>query len=187
MKLIVGLGNPGPQYDRTRHNLGFAAVEYAREKLGFPTFREETRWKALVSDGLIGNDKVVLVQPLTFMNRSGESVRALLDFYKLALSDLLVIHDELDLPFASLRLSQNASAAGHNGVSDIIEKLGTQDFTRLRLGVAPQGGRETRGDGAEFVLSRFTPEEESAVPDILSAAFASIGQWLQIPPESSGK
>ncbi len=179
MKLVVGLGNPGPRYARTRHNYGFMVADAARRRFDLPEFREEAKWQALVSDGPVAGEKIILAEPLTFMNASGESVRALLGFYKLSPADLLVVHDELDLPFGSLRLSQDASAAGHNGVSDIIEKLGTQAFARLRLGVAPEGGRAVRGDGADFVLSRFTPDEETLLPDTLAAAIAHVESWIK--------
>src|SRR5262249_19740203 len=126
MKLIVGLGNPGQQYERTRHNVGFRVVDMLAAKWGWSW--GDRRAKAVLAGGTVGTEKVVLVKPLTFMNLSGESVGELVHWYKVLPEDVLIIYDELDLPVGRLRLAPKGSAAGHNGLKDIIAKLHTSDF-----------------------------------------------------------
>jgi PTH1 family peptidyl-tRNA hydrolase len=158
MKLIIGLGNPGKEYVQTRHNVGFAVMDFLRFEWGFPDFAPNKKFSADISEGMVGppnpdesgfgaspeklrlgaSEKVILVKPLTFMNLSGVAVRALVDFYKLTPADVFVIQDELDLPFGTHRLATDSSAAGHNGIKSIIEHLGTQQFHRLRVGISPQ-------------------------------------------------
>lgn len=149
MKLIVGLGNPGPQYERTRHNVGFRVVDRLAEKWGFTW--SERRARAILASGTVGTEKVVLAKPLTFMNLSGESVGELARWYKLSPEDILVIYDELDLPTGRVRLRPGGNAAGHNGMRDIIARLHTSDFPRLRVGIGrPKHGRV---EGRDHVLS----------------------------------
>lgn len=136
MKLIVGLGNPGKKYESTWHNVGFLALdELAKD--GFDNFKEEKKFKALVSSGMIGSEKVLLVKPQTFMNNSGESVQAIAHFYKVSPEDVIVVHDEFDIELGKIRISHDSSAAGHNGIKSIISHLGTQEFTRVRIGIKP--------------------------------------------------
>src|SRR3989344_8563174 len=139
MKLIIGLGNPGPQYFNTRHNFGWLALNYLQDSLpGFSIWETSDKFKALISEGQIGNEKIILVKPQTFMNNSGQTVKLLADFYKIDPSDILILHDDLDLTLGQIRVSQNISAGGHKGVASIIEKLGTKNFARLRLGIKPE-------------------------------------------------
>ena len=135
MKLIVGLGNPGKEYEHTRHNAGFLALDSVREALGFELFKEDKKMSAERSEGKVGTEKVLLVKPNTFMNDSGTAIQALLNFYKLSPKDILLIHDELDIAPGSYKLATSSRPAGHNGVQDIFEKLGTQDIVRIRLGI----------------------------------------------------
>lgn len=166
MRLIIGLGNPGKEYERTRHNAGFLFVDALREKWAFPEFSAEKKFAGSVSAGMKDGEKVLLVKPGTFMNRSGESVSALMNFFKLGPADITVIHDDLDLPFGTWKESVGSGAAGHNGVTDIIEKLGTKSFRRIRIGIGrPEGDR----DPALYVLDRFTAEEESRLPTLFEA------------------
>lgn len=170
MKLVIGLGNPGPQYFNTRHNFGFLALNYLQDSLpGFSAWQANDKFKALISEGQIGEEKVLLAKPQTFMNNSGQAAKILTDFYKLDPADILVLHDDLDLPLGEIRVSQNSGAAGHKGAQSIIEKLGTKNFTRLRLGIMP--AQQTflarffkRFTPTEkFVLQRFTEEEKMLV------------------------
>ncbi|MFZ1654864.1 MAG: aminoacyl-tRNA hydrolase [Candidatus Moraniibacteriota bacterium] len=133
--LIIGLGNPGPKYDRTRHNIGFLALDSLRRSFDMPPFRPEAKFSAEISSGLFDGEKVILAKPTTFMNESGRAVRAILEYYKLDPHSLIVIHDDLDLAPGVLRTTESSRSAGHNGVQDIIDVLGTQDFCRLRLGI----------------------------------------------------
>lgn len=143
MKLIIGLGNPGSQYERTRHNVGFRVVDRLATTWGFSW--SERRARALVASGTVGGEKVALAKPLTYMNLSGESVAELARWYKVAPADLLVIYDELDLPTGKVRLRPSGSAAGHNGMRDIIARLHTSDFPRLRVGIGHPTHKHTEG------------------------------------------
>ena len=149
MKLIVGLGNPDPQYARTRHNVGFRVVDRLAEKWGLKW--SERRARAVLASGIVGSEKIVLAKPLTYMNLSGESVGELVRWYKVPLEDILIIHDELDLPTGRVRLNPKGSAAGHNGMRDIIAKLHTSDFPRLRVGIGHP--KNSRIEGRDHVLS----------------------------------
>lgn len=173
MKLIAGLGNPGSQYLNTRHNLGFNALNYFQDTLAdFLPWQSLEKFKALVSEGQINGEKVILAKPQTFMNLSGQAVKLLVDFYKIDSPDIWILHDDLDLPLGTLRLTQNSSAAGHNGVASVIEKLGTKDFVRFRLGIAPNGQNILASLAKKFlptknfVLQKFTTGEKEMVQTI---------------------
>lgn len=164
MIIIVGLGNVGREYDGTRHNAGFLAVDDLRARLGFDDFKEDKKYSGLIAFGKVRAQKLVLLKPATFMNESGRSVRALLDFYKLPPTTLIVIHDDVDLPSGKFRTTDSSRAAGHNGVQDIVDHLGTQDFFRIRLGI----GRPTPENGIcttlhDYVLQKFTAEEKEGL------------------------
>ena len=154
MKLVVGLGNPGSEYERTRHNVGFRVVEKLAAKLGW---KWERRGRAVLASGTIGPEKVVLVKPLTFMNLSGEVVGELVRWYKLQPEDVLVVYDELDLPAGKIRLRARGSAAGHHGLEDIIHHLHTNAFPRLRVGIGHP--TSNRVNGRDHVLS-IPPNDE---------------------------
>jgi len=169
MKLLVGLGNPGKEYERTRHNVGFLFLDFLRSSWGFLPFQSSSKWKGSVSAGIHDGEKTILLKPETFMNRSGESVRSIMDFFKIPVDDIIVIHDDLDIAPGTFKVAKGSGAAGHNGVSDLIEKLGTKDFTRIRIGI----GRPPENIPADvFVLSPFTREEHDDLkilfPDIKS-------------------
>lgn len=160
MKLIIGLGNPGNNHALTRHNAGFLCLDYLKKEWGTGEFQPDKKMSALISEGTMGREKILLVKPETFMNASGTTVSQLVHFYKLEPTDIVVIHDDLDIAPGTYKLTNSSRAAGHNGVADIIEKLGTQDFTRIRLGI----GRPTEVAGAclpshDFVLQNFSKEE----------------------------
>ncbi len=165
MYLIAGLGNPGVDYAATRHNIGFDMVTYLGDRYDIPLRSREGR--ALVGRGMIGGNKVMLVQPQTYMNLSGESVRALMDYYKLDLEDLIVIYDDISLPVGQIRVRKKGSAGGHNGIKSIIQHLGTQEFSRIKIGV---GAKPEGGDLVKHVLGRFSREEDGMFRDIFALA-----------------
>ena len=150
MYLIAGLGNPGKQYENTRHNAGFMALDALADQLG--TSIEEKKHKALCGKGLIGGEKVILLKPQTFMNLSGESIRAAADFYKVDPDHIIVIYDDISLEPGQLRIRKKGSAGGHNGIKSIIAHLGTQEFPRIKVGV---GAKPDRMDLADYVLGHF--------------------------------
>lgn len=166
MYVIAGLGNPTAKYDKTRHNVGFDVIDVLAEKYNIKV--TESRHRALCGTGLIHGEKVLLVKPLTFMNLSGESIGAILNYYKLdAASQLIVIYDDITLAPGKLRIRKKGSAGGHNGIKNIIAQTGTQEFMRIRVGVGekPQGW-----DLADYVLSRFSREERKAVEEAMEDA-----------------
>ena len=155
MKLVVGLGNPGSEFERTRHNVGYRVVDKLAAKLGWRW--TERRGRAILASGTIGSEKVVLVKPITYMNLSGEVVGELVRWYKIKPEDVLVIYDELDLPVGKVRLRAKGSAAGHNGLEDIIRHLHTNAFPRLRVGIGHP--TNSRMNGRDYVLGIPTVEE----------------------------
>jgi PTH1 family peptidyl-tRNA hydrolase len=157
MKLIVGLGNPGTKYEKTRHNAGFKAVEFLAEHFELDPFKEVSKHKAQLSEGQIEDEKVILAKPQTFMNLSGQTVRSLLQFYKLELSDLIVIYDDVAIGSGSVRIRPDGSAGGHNGIKSLIQELGSSEFLRVRLGIAPLV--PFQGDLEDYVLGRLSEEE----------------------------
>ena len=158
MKIIVGLGNPTKKYEGTRHNIGFEVIDALADLCGIRV--TEKKHKALCGKGMAGGARVVLAKPQTFMNLSGESVRALMDFYKAAPEDLLIIYDDIDLPAGSVRIRQSGSGGGHNGMKDIIRHIGTQDIPRIRIGV---GGKPQGWDLADYVLARYSSTEDAGL------------------------
>lgn len=164
MKLIIGLGNPGNNHALTRHNAGFLCLDFLQKEWRTDSFRENKKMAAEISEGQVGKYKVLLVKPTTFMNASGTTVSQLVHFYKLTPEDTVIIHDDLDIAPGTYKATSSSRAAGHNGVSDIIEKLGTQDIYRIRLGI----GRPTEVNGAcmpshDFVLQNFSSNELSTL------------------------
>ncbi|SRR5579875_2567403 len=173
MKLIVGLGNPGREYSKTRHNIGFLSVDTLAEHWGLCFGRQ--RGRAEIAEGEVCGQRVILAKPQTFMNNSGDSVRALLKLSNLTPTDLLVITDDLDLPFGRLRLRDSGSSGGQRGIQSIINQLGTSQFARLRVGI----GRPPPGiDPVDYVLSPFTPSERRALPEILDRLVKGIETYL---------
>ncbi|NQU82894.1 MAG: aminoacyl-tRNA hydrolase [Parcubacteria group bacterium] len=172
IKLIVGLGNPSRKYKKTRHNIGFRILEEFREQNKFPKFKIEKKFQAEISEGVINNTKVLLVKPQTFMNNSGLAVKLILNFYKIQPTQLTVVHDELDLPIGETKLSTDRGSAGHNGVKSIMQEIGTQNFTRLRIGIKPKKEGDVQGDTAikNMVLSKFSKNEEKIINQIVKDA-----------------
>ena len=162
MFVIVGLGNPGKKYEKTRHNMGFLAIDKLAEKHDIKV--NKLKHKALTGDGFIFGQKALLVKPQTYMNLSGESVREIVSYYDIDLEDLIVIYDDINLAPGKLRIRPKGSAGGHNGIKNIIAHLGTQFFPRIRVGV----GEKPKGwDLADYVLGRFAKEEEPVIREAL--------------------
>lgn len=164
MKLIVGLGNPGKKYEWTRHNLGWLALDKFAESFDVK-WEEHHKAKAWVAKIVVGEEQVLLVKPLTFMNSSGSAVRALLDFYKLSSDDIVLVHDEMDLALGKIKIVEDSSAGGHNGVNDVFKMLGTQRVVRLRLGI--RGSKTSRIPTERFVLQPFGFFEKRSVKKLL--------------------
>lgn len=162
MKLIVGLGNPTREYQATRHNIGFDAI--TRMCDDYRIRLDSKEHKAICGKGYIGGEKVILAQPQTYMNLSGESVRELADYYKLTNEDVIVICDDINLDVGQLRVRRKGSAGGHNGIRNIIAQLGTEEFIRIRVGV---GAKPEKWDLADYVLGRFPKEEEPVIREAL--------------------
>lgn len=172
ISLIVGLGNPGSRYARTRHNAGFLVVDALARRLGVQQWRE--RFDAEIAASEDDDTRLILVKPMTFMNLSGRAVRQALDWYRVPHERLLVIYDDVDLPFGTIRLRLGGSSGGHHGVDSIIAALGSDRFARLRVGIGrPRDGR----DVTAYVLSRFTPEEEGALTGIIEQAADAALTW----------
>lgn len=164
--LIVGLGNPGREYEKTRHNIGFLVVEEIAERHGI-RLKEQKKLLAKVGKGRVGENEVTLALPQTYMNESGQAVRRVCDYYKLSANDLLVIADDADLPFGKQRVRAHGGAGGHNGLLSIATHMGTQKYARLRLGI---GRDERRGDLADFVLGDFTKAEADELDQVIRRA-----------------
>jgi len=170
MRVIVGLGNPGSKYAGTRHNIGFDVVAELARRASIE-FRSERRFKALVGAGHLEGDDVLLVQPQTFMNLSGESVGSLLRYRRVEPTELILVYDEVALPLGRLRIRNQGSAAGHNGVASVIRHVGTDRFVRVRVGV---GGTEGRKGLVGHVLGRFAPDESEIVGDMVGQASDAV-------------
>ena len=181
MKLIVGLGNPGDEYELTPHNLGFLAVDRVANDCGVAVRNHQCH--ALTARAVVGTEHVLLAKPETFMNLSGIAVRELVAKYEIRPeSELIVIHDELDFPLGTIRIHQGRSAAGHNGVESVIGSLGTQEFLRIRLGVAPEGKIT---DGVKFVLTPFRKSQLKKVDEVLKAAAEAVNVILKEGPAAA--
>ncbi len=171
--LIVGLGNPGKSYDRTRHNIGFAAVDLLAQKKSLE-FKKQLKFKGSLAEGQIGSDPVILLKPLTYMNLSGESVALVMHYFQIDLSRLLILTDDVALPLGQLRIRINSGSGGHNGLKSVEECLQTNRYPRLRIGV----GDRDNGDLADHVLGRFSPEEETLIPGVLERVVQAVEIWL---------
>jgi len=181
VKLIVGLGNPGIEYESTPHNLGFLAIDRIADDLGVKVRNRQCR--ALTARAVMGDEPVLLAKPETFMNLSGDSVRALVAKHEAKPeSDLIVIQDELDFPLGTLRIHRQRSSAGHNGIESIIEALGTQDFLRIRIGVAPDRKVE---DGQRYLLSPMRKAELKIVGEMLDTTAEAVKTILKEGPAAA--
>ncbi len=169
MILIIGLGNPGEKYAKTWHNIGFLTIDKFKEENNFPDFEVSKKFKSLISDAFLKREKIILSKPETFMNNSGEAVRLLTKFFKP--NQLIVIHDEIDIPLGEIKISKNRGPAGHKGVMSIIKEIGSQDFIRIRIGVKPKNEIK---EVEKFVLKKIGRKEEKIVSRSLKTAIEAI-------------
>lgn len=176
MHLIVGLGNPGTQYTRTRHNLGFIVVDTLAAHSG-ARFSSKKKFQASTAETNLGEVSVLLTKPQTFMNDSGAAVRALAHFYKIPAHNIWIVSDDIELPFGTVRVRHQGSAGGHNGLQSIIDQLGTDAFHRLRIGVG--SNRPHQLPAEEYVLQPFSTSEQQALPDIIDQALTTLNDELQ--------
>lgn len=179
MYIIVGLGNPTREYEQTRHNVGFDAVEYMIDELNIAY--SGIKHKAMYGKGLIAGQKVIVAKPITYMNLSGEAIRELVDYYKIdPQEELIVIYDDVSLDPGQLRIRQKGSAGGHNGIKSIINHLGTQNFMRIKIGV----GEKPKGwDLADYVLGRFAKEERKLVDDAIVRTKEAVAMMVAEGPQ----
>lgn len=164
MKCFVGLGNPGPKYDNTRHNIGFMAIDKLSSDTSIAL--DKTKFKCQYGTGFLNGEKVMLIKPQTFMNLSGEGVRPLIDYYNIELEDIVVIYDDLDLPVGRIRLRQKGSGGGHNGIKSLTQHFGTEKYNRIRLGIErPPAGMPV----TNYVLGKFPKADTNIVDKVLDA------------------
>lgn len=176
MFLIVGLGNPGEKYEKTWHNTGFLAVEAFSEKNGFPNFKLSKKFKAEITEGFIGENKIILTKPQSFMNNSGIPVKSLIRNWKIKMDNLIVIHDDIDLPLGKIRVSKGRGSAGHKGVDSIIKESKNKDFIRIRIGIQPETGKPKNPE--KFVLQKLN-KKEGALKEVFLKSALSIETILK--------
>ena len=179
MRLLVGLGNPGKEYVGTRHNIGYAVVEEFARKNGFTSdFKRDakTKFDGLVVDGSVGAERVLVLEPTTYMNLSGRSVQSAMAFYQLAPADVLIVLDDLALPCGKIRLRPGGSSGGHNGLRDIEQSLSTSDYPRLRIGIDPAPPRQP---GRDYVLGKFSEEQRKLLDPAIARACDAIVMWIE--------
>ncbi len=174
-RLMVGLGNPGKEYDLTRHNIGFMVLDDFAAKNEFPAWQDSKKFKALVTEKTLGAHKVILLKPNTFMNESGVSVHAFMQFYRLQISELIVVHDELSINFGQIRMRVDGQAAGNNGIKSLIQHIGSE-FGRIRIGI--NNDIAVKADASNFVLGKFTKEEQKHIPALCTEAGGVMTEWL---------
>ena len=167
MFLIVGLGNPGKEYENTRHNIGFEVIDYIANKYNIELNR--VKFKGIYGEGFIQNKKVILLKPTTYMNLSGESIREVINFYKLTEEDLIVLYDDISLEVGRLRIREKGSAGGHNGIKSIIANLSTDVFSRIKIGVG-----QPKGDLVAHVLGKFNKEEQEVLKESMEASALAV-------------
>lgn len=184
MKLIIGLGNPGRKFQKTRHNLGFRVIDVLKKRNNFSKFELKRELNFLISKGKFNNKKIILAKPQTFMNESGKAVKLLVTHYKLRVTNLFVVHDDIDLPLGKIRIVKNRGAAGHRGIQSIIDELGTKNFIRFRIGIRRRKTETGSPSGLwwvsknqkleKFVLQKFTKEEEKILKEVIKRTCQAI-------------
>ena len=173
MKLIVGLGNPGKQYELTRHNVGFLCLDRLSEKYDL-TFKFESSFNAMVAIKNLNGEKCIFVKPQPYMNLSGEAVGKIIKYYKVCINDFLVIYDDMDLPIGSLRLREKGSAGGHNGIKSIISHLSTQEFKRIRVGISGHANI----DAKDYVLGRFNKDDLAILELLKENVYNAVNEFI---------
>jgi PTH1 family peptidyl-tRNA hydrolase len=173
--LVVGLGNPGSEYDGTRHNIGFACVDaFVRRHDELGEWSEKKSLKCLLAHGQIGQTRVIVIKPTTFMNLSGEAVQAVMAFYKLTPDRVVVVHDELDIPFGQVRTRLGGSSAGHNGIKSVSQHIG-EDYGRVRIGIGPK--KPAQIDSADFVLQKFSTTQAKGLAALTREVSAILSEY----------
>jgi peptidyl-tRNA hydrolase, PTH1 family len=174
--LLVGLGNPGKDYEMTRHNIGFICIdEFVKKNDEMEDWIVKKDLKCQISSGRLGDTKVIAIKPTTFMNLSGESVQAVSNFYKTHPDSTLVIHDELDIDFGTIRLRVGGSSAGHNGIKSVSQHLG-EDYGRVRIGIGPKKPDQMKSE--DFVLQKFSEEEQEQLPNLIKEVGAILSEYI---------
>lgn len=183
--VLVGLGNPGTEYELTRHNVGFMCVdEFVSKNEDMADWMQKTDLKCLMSSGQLGDTRVIAIKPTTFMNLSGEAVQATVHFYKVSPERIVVIHDELDIDFGQIRLRIGGSSAGHNGIKSVTQHLG-EDYGRVRVGVGPKKPARIKSEG--FVLQKFSADEQAQLPNLAKEVSAILSEYVyggELPHET---
>ena len=179
MKIVVGLGNPGDEYINTRHNMGFKVIDSVSKSLNIEV--KQRKFGGRFGSGEFSDNKLILLKPWQFMNRSGQAVATASGFYKLSVKDLLVITDDMDLEPGRIRIRAKGSAGGHNGLADIIEKLGTNNFARCRIGI----GRNSKDDAVDHVLDKPAKEEEPLLAEAIERAQKAVFCWIEYGTEKT--
>jgi len=175
MKIIIGLGNPGKEYAKTRHNVGYGVIEAIHSKLGFDEFKEKSKFNALVSEGEYRDEKVILVKPLTFMNLSGKTATTITKFYKVLYHDMWIVYDDLDFELGQFKIREHGSAGSHNGMDSIISSIGSENFPRIRIGIDSRTDiQRAKGKGKDYVLGKFTQNEEKIILKTIDTAANAI-------------
>ncbi len=185
--LIVGLGNPGKEYDGTRHNVGFYCLDEFARKNDFPSWVNKTDMKCLSAVKTVGDTRVILCKPQTFMNLSGEAVQAIFHFYKLSLDQVIVVHDEIDVDFGQIRTRLGGSSAGHNGIKSVTKLLGSPDYGRVRVGIGPKTPPQI--DSADYVLQKFSEAEQGDLPKLtreMNALLSEYAYGSPLTPDTRG-
>lgn len=173
MKIIAGLGNPGAEYSNTPHSVGFESLDALASSLGI-SWEEKRAFKAMLARADIAGERVLLVKPLTFMNLSGESIQPVVKYFNSSPAELLVVQDDIDLALGRMRFRKSGSAGGHNGIRSVIARLGTQDFSRLKIGV----GKE-KGNVVAHVLGKFPPEARKIIDRVVADSLGAITEWVR--------
>ncbi|TSC74267.1 MAG: peptidyl-tRNA hydrolase, PTH1 family [Parcubacteria group bacterium Gr01-1014_44] len=187
MYLIIGLGNPDKEYSETRHNSGFLFLDFLAKEIKASDFQPEKKLLAETANGKLNGEKIILAKPQTFVNKSGEAVKKIKTFYKIPVENILIVHDDLDVPFGSIKFSSGSGAGGHKGIKSIIGQLKTEKISRLKIGLANSKLKIARGQKldekrkemiAGFVLSKFTPGEKTKLKEIFQEGLKKIEQWI---------
>ncbi|MDP2927166.1 MAG: aminoacyl-tRNA hydrolase [bacterium] len=179
MFLIIGLGNPGKEYQNTWHSLGRLSVNHWRTSMGFPDFYKKARFNSLVSEGVFDDKEIILALPETFMNNSGKAVKLLIGNWKLKIENCVVVHDDADLPQGKLRISKDRGTAGHKGIDSIVKALKSKSFVRIRIGIRPTNYVPGSKSLDRFVLKKFTKNEERIVAGVIKKTSEAIGMILK--------
>jgi len=174
MKLIVGLGNPGREYENTRHNIGFQTIDKYASKLGVSI--SKSKFNGLYGETMVSGDKVILLKPQSYINLSGEVIRKFVDFYKINIDDILIIHDDLDLEVGTYKIKQKGSSGGHNGLKNIELHLGTQEYKRIKIGISNNKNIDTK----DYVLGKLSNEEEKQLNEVKNDVLDILDDYLKV-------